>query len=422
MKKREFLKSFGNTLMISPFLSFDLRNNDNDLYSDRSLLNDTEFWNRIRKDYSLKKDYINLENGYYNIIPNPTLKKFISHVKSVNFEGSYYMRTKRNNDNRRVANRLAKLVGCSDDELVITRNTTESLDLIIGGFPWKKEDEAIYAIQDYGAMQQMFKLVSKRYGILNKIVSIPNHPISDEQIVSIYEDQITPKTRLIMVSHMINITGHILPIRKICDMAHKYGVDVMVDGAHCIGHFNFKISDFNCDYYGSSLHKWLATPLGAGLLHVKKNKISKIWPLLGDSNKNPSDIKRLNHTGTHPVHTDLAINNSIDYLEWIGIERKEKRLKFIKNYWVNRLKSIKNIVINTPFEEHRSCGIGNIGVKNLTPEKLAKLLMEKYKIFTVAIDYANVKGCRISPNVFTNIAELDRFVDSMVSISKGNIS
>ena len=243
MKKRQFLKSFGNTLMISPFLSFDLRNNDNDLYSDRSLLNDKEFWNRIRKDYSLKKDYINLENGYYNIIPNPTLKKFISHVKNVNFEGSYYMRTKRTNDNRRVANRLAKLVGCSDDELVITRNTTESLDLIIGGFPWKKEDEAIYAIQDYGAMQQMFKLVSKRYGILNKIVSIPNHPISDEQIVSIYEDQITPKTKLIMVSHMINITGHILPVRKICDMAHKYGVEVLVDGAHCIGHFDVNISE-----------------------------------------------------------------------------------------------------------------------------------------------------------------------------------
>ena len=228
MKKRKFIKSFGNALMLSPFFSFDLENHDYDLYSDRTLLNDDEFWKRIRKDYSLKKDYINLENGYYNIIPNPTLKKFIEHVKTVNFEGSYYMRTKRTIDNRRVAGRLAKLVGCSDDELVITRNTTESLDLIIGGFRWNKGDEAIYATQDYGAMQQMFKLVSKRYGILNKIVSIPNHPISDEQIVSIYEDQITPKTKLIMVSHMINITGHILPVRKICDMAHKYGVEKLL--------------------------------------------------------------------------------------------------------------------------------------------------------------------------------------------------
>jgi selenocysteine lyase/cysteine desulfurase len=118
----------------------------------------------------------------------------------------------------------------------------------------------------------------------------------------------------------------------------------------------------------------------------------------------------------------LAINNSIDYLEWIGIQRKEERLRYIKNYWVNRLKNVKNIIINTPFQEHRSCGIGNIGVKNLAPEKLAKILMEKFKIFTVAIDYANVKGCRISPNIFTNTSELDKFIDSMISISKGDVS
>jgi len=322
----------------------------------------------------------------------------------------------------KITQRLASVFGSKSDELCITRNTTESLDLIISGFPWKKNDEAIFARQDYGTMRSMFEQIKKRHGVVNRIISIPNHPESDEEIVKLYESKITSKTKLIMVCHMINITGQILPIKKICDMAHSYGVDVMVDGAHCIGHFNFKISDFNCDYYGSSLHKWLATPLGAGLLYVKKSKISKIWPLLANSNKNPNDIKRLNHIGTHPVHTDLAINNSIDYLEWIGIKRKEKRLKYIKNYWVKRLKNIKNIIINTPFEEHRSCGIGNIGVKNIPPDKLANILMKKYKIFTVAINEGNVKGCRISPNIFTNIAEIDKFVDSMVSISKGNLS
>jgi selenocysteine lyase/cysteine desulfurase len=422
MNKRSFLKTIGNYSLVPFIIPTEAINYISLNESLPKKLSNEKLWKEIRSHYKLKPDYINLESGYYNIIPKPILENFIKYVKMVNYEGSYYMRNNLIKNKDRVTERLGSIFGSNKDELCITRNTTESLDLIIGGFPWKKNDEAIFAKQDYGAMKSMFEQISSRYGVNNKIVSIPNHPKSDEEIVKIYESEITPKTKLIMVCHMINITGQILPIKKICKMAHSYGVDVMVDGAHCIGHFNFKISDFNCDYYGSSLHKWLATPLGAGLLHVKKNKISKIWPLLGDSNKNPSDIKRLNHTGTHPVHTDLAINNSIDYLEWIGIERKEKRLKFIKNYWVNRLKSIKNIVINTPFEEHRSCGIGNIGVKNLTPEKLAKLLMEKYKIFTVAIDYANVKGCRISPNVFTNIAELDRFVDSMVSISKGNIS
>ena len=422
MNKRSFLKTIGNYSLIPFIIPTEAINYVNLNESLPKKLNNEKLWKEIRSHYKLKPDYINLESGYYNIIPKPVLENFIKHVKMVNYEGSYYMRNNLIYNKDRITERLGSIFGSNKDELCITRNTTESLDLIIGGFPWKKNDEAIFAEQDYGAMKSMFEQISSRYGVNNKIISIPNHPKSDEEIVKIYESEITSKTKLIMVCHMINITGQILPIKKICEMAHSYGVDVMVDGAHCIGHFNFKISDFNCDYYGSSLHKWLATPLGAGLLHVKKNKISKIWPLLGDSNKNPNDIKRLNHIGTHPVHTDLAINNSIDYLEWIGIERKEKRLRFIKNYWVNRLKGIKNIVINTPFEEHRSCGIGNIGVNNLTPEKLAKLLMEKYKIFTVAIDYANVKGCRISPNVFTNIAELDRFIDSMVSISKGNLS
>ena len=422
MNKRSFLKTIGKyslTPFIIPTESFNYVSLNESL---PKRLSEEKLWKEVRSHYKLKPDYINLESGYYNIIPKPILENFIKHVKMVNYEGSYYMRNNLIENKDKLTKRLGSVFGSNKDELCITRNTTESLDLIIGGFTWNKNDEAIYAKQDYGAMISMFEQISARYGVKNKIISIPNHPESDEEIVKLYESKITSKTKLIMVCHMINITGQILPIKKICEMAHSYGIDVMVDGAHCIGHFNFKISDFNCDYYGSSLHKWLATPLGAGLLHVKKDKISKIWPLLGDSNKNLNDIKRLNHIGTHPVHTDLAINNSIDYLEWIGIQRKEKRLRYIKNYWANRLKNVKNIIINTPFQENRSCGIGNIGVKNLAPEKLAKILMEKYKIFTVAIDYANVKGCRISPNVFTNTFELDKFVDSMISISKGNVT
>tara|TARA_B100001250_G_scaffold413037_1_gene445895 strand:- start:4632 stop:5900 length:1269 start_codon:yes stop_codon:yes gene_type:complete len=422
MNKRSFLKTIGK-YSLAPFIipteSFNYVSLNESL---PKRLSEEKLWKEVRSHYKLKPDYINLESGYYNIIPKPILENFIKHVKMVNYEGSYYMRNNLIENKDKLTKRLGSVFGSNKDELCITRNTTESLDLIIGGFTWNKNDEAIYAKQDYGAMISMFEQISARYGVKNKIISIPNHPESDEEIVKLYESKITSKTKLIMVCHMINITGQILPIKKICEMAHSYGIDVMVDGAHCIGHFNFKISDFNCDYYGSSLHKWLATPLGAGLLHVKKDKISKIWPLLGDSNKNLNDIKRLNHIGTHPVHTDLAINNSIDYLEWIGIKRKEKRLRYIKNYWANRLKNVKNIIINTPFQENRSCGIGNIGVKNLAPEKLAKILMEKYKIFTVAIDYANVKGCRISPNVFTNTFELDKFVDSMIAISKGNLT
>ena len=402
----------------TPFLSYKGFDQSADIdYSQRKRLSEENFWKSIRKDYLLKKDYVNLENGYYCFIPQPTLNKYLEHVKRINFEGSYYMRNQLDLDKRKTAERLSNLVNCDKDELAITRNTTESLDLIISGFPWEKNDEAIFAIQDYGSMQEMFKLTAKRRGIVNKIISVPNQPENDEEIVSLYEQQITKKTKLIMVSHMINITGQILPVKKICEMAHSYNIDVLVDGAHCVGHIDVDIKDLNCDYYGSSLHKWLSAPLGTGLLFVKKEKISKIEPILAGHVHQRDNIMRLNHIGTHPVHSDLAINDAIDYLESIGIERKQNRLRYIQRYWSDKLRFKNNIIINTPTEIQRSCGIANIGVKNKTPDELSKILFNEYSIFTVAIDYANVKGCRITPNIYTSEEELDYFVESIIKIA-----
>ena len=417
MDKRRFIKSLG-ALSFSPLISASKLTDFEPISKTLPVIdNEDELWKTVRSHYTLKDEYVNLESGYYNIIPNPILEHFINHVKHVNIEGSFYMRNDLNKNKDRVTSELANIVGSSPDQIAITRNATESLDLVISGFPWKKGDEAIYAKQDYGTMKEMFEQISDRYGVVNKIISIPNHPKNDEEIVALYESQITSNTKLIMVCHMINITGQILPVKKICEMAHSYGVEVMVDGAHCVGHFDFSIDDFNCDYYGSSLHKWLATPLGAGLLYVNKNKTHRIWPLLANGNTNKSDIKRLNHIGTHPVHTDLAISNSIDYLKWIGMERKEKRMRFLQRYWSDKLRNVNNVIVNTPIDIDRSCGIGNVGLTNMSPSKMEDLLFEKYKIFTVAIDYANVKGCRISPNIFTTTKELDSFVNAVKELS-----
>lgn len=417
MDKRRFIKSLG-ALSFSPLISSSELSNFRPISKNLPFINnEDELWKTVRSHYTLKDEYINLESGYYNIIPDPILDHFINHVKHVNIEGSYYMRKDLNKNKDRVTGELANIVGSTPEQIAITRNATESLDLVISGFPWEKGDEAIYAKQDYGTMKEMFEQISDRYGVVNKIISVPNHPKNDEEIVSLYESQITNRTKLIMVCHMINITGHILPIKKICEMAHNHGVEVMVDGAHCVGHFEFSIDDFNCDYYGSSLHKWLATPLGAGLLYVNKNKTHRIWPLLANGNTNKSDIKRLNHIGTHPVHTDLAISNSIDYLKWIGMERKERRMRFLQRYWSDQLRNIKNVVVNTPIDIQRSCGIGNVGLTNMSPSKMEDILFDKYNIFTVAIDYANVKGCRISPNIFTTTEELDSFVKAVKEMS-----
>ena len=381
------------------------------------LAGNEDFWTGIRNGYKLKPDYINLENGYYNFLPESLLEDFISHVREVNYQGSYYMRTVQFDKKKNIAARLAAMAGCSPDELIITRNTTESLDMIIGGYHWSAGDEAVMAEQDYGSMLEMFKLVAKRYGVVNKIVSVPNHPSSDEEIVNLYASAITSKTKLLMVSQMINITGQILPVQKICDMAHSKGVDVMVDGAHAFAHIQFSIADLHCDFYGASLHKWLSTPLGAGMLYVKKGKAEKIWPLLAEGGKDDNDITRLNHIGTHPVHTDLAIANAIDYHNKIGADKKEARLRFLQKYWTDKVRNIPNVVVNTPVDPVRSCGIANVGIKTMKPGLLAETLLKKYNIYTVAIDGANVHGCRITPNLYTMPQDLDVLVKALKELA-----
>ena len=415
MNKRTFLKSMGLLSLAAVPSAYGLENwlSKYEGQPAWKLASDEKFWDGIRQGYRLKPDYINLENGYYCFMPTETLEKYIAHIREVNYQGSYYMRTVQAENKKKVAAKLAEMLGAPANEVVLTRNTTESLDMIIGGLDWKPGDEAVMVEQDYGAMIEMFKQVARRYGVVNKTLSLPMHPANDEEIVNFYANAITEKTRLLMVCHIINITGQILPIRKICDMAHSKGVLVMVDGAHAVGHFRFAMPDLHCDFYGSSLHKWLSAPLGAGLLWVKKENIGKVWPLLGDGSP-VDDIAHLNHIGTHPAATDLATADAIDFYNMVGPQRKEERLRYLQNYWTSRVKSLPHIVMNTPVDDPaRSCGIANVGVKGMKASEVASKLITDYKIYTVAIDGQNVNGCRICPNIYTTPADLDVFVGAL---------
>ena len=415
MNKREFVKTLGGAslgLMFSPSVLSRYM-----AMPHAELAQDEAFWATIRGKYKLTPEYINLENGYYSMQAEPVLEAFIGHVRSINVQASRYMRTRQPDDKLRVRTRLAKMAGVSPEELIITRNTTESLDTVISGYDWKPGDEAVMAAQDYGAMLDMFKLQARRHGIVNRVVSLPLDPQSDDELVQLYASAITPKTRLLMVGHMVNITGHILPVRKIADMAHARGVDVMCDGAHAFGQLAFRIPDLGCDYYGASLHKWLGTPLGAGILYVRQDKIAGLWPIYADESMADTDIRKLNHTGTHPVHTDLGIDDAIDFHESIGAERKEARLRYVQRYWTSRVRDVPNILVNTPTDPKRSCAIANVGVRGMTPADLAKTLFERYKVFTVAIDTANVHGVRVTPQLFTTPKELDVLVRALKEIA-----
>ena len=418
MDKRTFLKSSA-ALGLSSFVSFDSLGNwltKYEHHSAESLAREDDFWLGLRSGYRLKPDYINLENGYYCFVPAETLEKYIEHIREVNYQGSYYMRTVQTENKKKVIARLADVAGCLPEEMALTRNTTESLDTVINGITWRPGDEAVMAEQDYGSIVNMFKLMEKRYGTVNRILSVPNHPASDDEIVSLYRDAITPKTRLLLVSHMVNITGQILPIKKICDMAHSRQVEVLVDGAHTFGHLQFKIPDLGCDYYGASLHKWLSVPLGSGILYVRQGKAPGLWSLMADWQMK-DDITHLAHTGTHPVATDLTVLDAIEFYQKIGPERKEARLRYLQTYWTSRVQKIKGVVLNTPTDPTRVCGIANVGIAGMKPGDMAKTLLEKYKIWTVAIDGQGVHGCRITPNVYTTTQELDTFVRALTEMA-----
>ena len=418
MNKREFLRTMGGAslgLLVGDRLWAK--------YADvppHVLAQDEPFWDLLRQKYRLKPDYINLENGYFSMQSEPVLDAFIGRVREINYEASFYMRTRQFDDKLAARKQLATMAGCSYEELIITRNTTESLDTVIAGIDWRVGDEAVMAEQDYGAMLDMFALQARRYGIVNRIVSLPIDPQSDEEVVRLYEHAITPRTRLLMVCHMVNITGPILPVRAIADMAHRHGVDVLVDGAHAFAQLDYRIPDLGGDYYGASLHKWLGTPLGAGILYVRRDKVATLWPVFADASLADTDIRKLNHTGTHPVHTDLAIANAIAFHEAIGSQRKEARLRHLQTYWTSRVRDVRNVIVNTPRDPHRSCAIANVGVRGMAPAALARTLLDTYRVWTVAIDSANVHGVRITPQLFTTTAELDTLVRALNELAKTN--
>ena len=410
ISKRRFLKTLAGATTVSSLPWLDRE----PAYAQSAVVKYDDFWQKIRTAYPVTRDFVQLENGYYSLATQEVLNHYQQHIQSVNAVSSYYMRTRQFDDKLVSRKQLAELLGCSSDEVIITRNTTESLDTIIAGIDWKPGDEAIMAEQDSGAMLDMFRLQARRYGIVNRVVSIPNDPESDDVLVRLYEQAITPKTRLLMICQMVNITGQIMPVRKIVQMAHRHNVEVMVDGAHAFAHLNFTIADLGgCDYYGTSLHKWLGAPLGAGLLYVRRDKIKTLWPIFGDSSVGDDDIRKLNHTGTHPVATDLAIQDAIRFHQYIGVERKEARLRYLQRYWTDQVRQHPRIVLNTPTDPARSCAIANVGILSIAPADLAKRLFEHYKIFTVAIDHANVRGVRVTPHLYTTTAELDTFVKAL---------
>lgn len=407
--RRKFLGKIGLTIGAFPFF------NDSLIAAVRQAdQGDPEaFWYQVQKAYYQTPKFINLENGYFSPQPTETLKAHAEYQRMINEMPSWFMRRMQREEKTRVKQQLAEFAGVSPDEIAVTRNTTESLDTVILGLKMEKGEEAVMTDQDYLSMVEAFRQKAKREGIVNRMISLPLWPKSDDEIVDAYEKAITKKTRVILVTHLINLTGQVLPVRKISDMAHRYGVEVICDSAHAFAQLDFEIPELGCDYYGASLHKWLCTPLGAGILWVKKEKISRVWPLFGDDTYGEDDIRKFEHIGTHPVHTNLAISNALRFHNTIGSKRKQDRLRQLRKYWTDQVKDLPKVTLNMPLDVDRSSALGNISIEGYSPNELSEYFHEKHNIFTVAINRDSVKGVRVTPHLYTTFSDLDKFVEAV---------
>lgn len=377
---------------------------------------DEDFWAAIQMAFRQSSRFLNLENGYFSPQPNQVLEAQQAYTRRINETPAFYMRTQMEADREEARERLAAFAGCSPEEVAITRNTTEALDTVISGLDYQKGQEAIMSNQDYGSMVEAFHQQKRRHGLACKVIELPLQPRSDSEIVERYAQAITERTRILLVTHLINITGQVLPVKKICDMAREKGIEVMVDGAHSFAQLEFRIPELGCDYFGASLHKWLCCPLGAGLLYVRNDLIKHVWPLFGDVSKPADDIRKFEHYGTHPAATTIAISDAIRFHELIGSARKEARLKYLRDYWTSRVVDFSGVKLNTPLEPSRSSAIANLAIEGLTPSELASRLYDDYRIYTVAIDHPAVKGVRVTPHLYTRLEDLDRFVEAVRDI------
>jgi selenocysteine lyase/cysteine desulfurase len=384
-----------------------------------SVARDEDFWHYVQNAFTTSSNIMNLNNGGVSPQPKVVQEAFESYNRFSNEGPAYYMWQVLGDGRESVRRDLAELAGSSPEELAIVRNTTEALEIVIFGLDLKKGDEVVLTKQDYPNMINAWKQREKRDGIVLKWISLPQ-PVEDESaIVEAYREQFTDRTKIIEIMHMINWNGQILPARKLADAAHKEGIEVLVDGAHTFAHLDFKIPDLDCDYYGTSLHKWLCAPFGTGMLYVKKDKISKIWPLTAPAEPESNDIRKFEAMGTRSFPAELAIGSAINFHEMIGSERKEARLRYLKNYWMDALSDIKGIKFYTSGKPDFSCGLGNFGIEGKDPADIQKKLLARYNIFTVAMIWENINGIRVTPHVYITTSDLDKFIEAVHEIAEG---
>src|ERR671929_894169 len=379
---------------------------------------DEDYWSTIQNSFTVTRGIINLNNGGVSPSPRIVTEALVRYIWQQEDATAYTMWQILEPQSETIRTGLADLFGCDREEVAITRNTSDSLEALLFGFDLKPGDEVLTTTQDYPRMLTTLRQRERRERIVLKTIKVPVPPKDPSEITAAYEAGFTPRTRLVLVSHVINLTGQITPVRDICESARRRGVETVVDGAHSFAHFEFKRDDLGCDYYGTSLHKWLHAPKGTGMLYVRRDKIKRVWPLFAAEKAQDEDIRKFEETGTRSAAQRLAIGEALLFHQGVGPERKEARLRLLARHWMNQLKGEPNVRFNTSFDDRQSCALANVHIEGTEPGALCDYLMSRHKIFATPIVHDEFKGVRVTPSVYTTLKELDRFSEVMSAIAR----
>jgi selenocysteine lyase/cysteine desulfurase len=377
-----------------------------------------DFWNWVRQCYTVSRNVINLNNGGVCPQPKQVQDAHIRYYELCNEAPTFYMWRTLDQGREPLRQSLARLAGCDADEIAINRNSTEGLNTIIFGLNLKKGDEVVLTRYDYPNMMNAWKQREKRDGIKLNWIDLPYPLENDEQIVELFSKAITPKTKIVHITHLINWTGQILPARKIADMAHAKGCEVILDAAHSFAHIDYSVPELGCDYFATSLHKWLCAPFGSGMMYIKKDKIKNIWALLSNDKPDGDDIRKFESLGTRSFASEMAIGQAIDFHLTIGSKRKQERLFQLKNYWAEKVAKFDRVTLNTSLKPQFGCAIAHVEIKGMKGTEMESKLFDKFKIHTVAIEFEKLNGIRVTPNVYTAFHELDKLVEGIEYLCK----
>jgi selenocysteine lyase/cysteine desulfurase len=389
--------------------------------SPEDVAEDEDFWFAVRGCYTTDATLINLNNGGVSPAPRAVMETMKRSLDWANTNTAHTLWIDLEPGIERVRADLAKMFGCDVDEMAITRNASEALETVILGLRLQPGDEVIATDQNYPRMATAWRQRARRDGIVFKTIKVPAPPKDPSELIAAFENAITPKTKVLEVCHVTNLTGQIYPVCEIVRRARARGIEVLVDGAHAFACFPFKRDDLDCDYYGTSLHKWLGAPVGTGFLYVRKSKIQSVWPLFAAPEEADDSIRKFEEIGTHPAANHNAIAEAVAFNLGIGIERKAARLRYLRKRWTDRFKDRPNVRILTSDDPAQACAIGMIDIDGFHPRKLGKHLLDAHRIITAPILHEDFEGLRITPNVYTTVREIDTFCEVLDKILREGI-